>query len=78
MKVFNGPIGASVNLKANYMTVDEDKKIRLFADCYEDDYSNQCNGLSTEIYGSEVKCVENIYNSKGITSACNSTYTYIM
>ena len=74
MEVFNGPIGALLNIKANYMTVDEDKSIRLFQDCIDDDDENVCNSLSSEIFGSEVTCIDGIFKGKGISAACNCKY----
>ena len=71
LEVHNGPLSSILKIKSKFMAKSEDS-IRLFGDCEEDDGDLQCSGLSNEIIGNEVQCVENIFKKKGVSNTCQS------
>ena len=69
IEVFNGPVSSLINLKSKYVMVEDDKPVKIYEKCSEEDGNYYCSN-NDEIFGNEKQCIQDIFTSKGLSNSC--------
>ena len=80
MQTYSGPLKKKLELESRYMAVNEFRSgpasIKLYTKCKDEDGKFRCEEQNRK-YGSEVKCMEYLFNSDGLTSSCQGNNEFI-